>query len=344
MKKNFVIVLGVLFFIASLSPCAVAKTISLRYVDHNPETGEAAQRATLPFLEKLQAATNGELALETYFGETLLKTKDTWDGLKSGIADIGWMVLAYWPGKVPMTDAFGLPGLAYETPGEYGGAMWKAYEKYPEMQEEYVKGGIRPLIFFASEPYMVTTAKKQVNTLEDLKGLKIRSLGGPATTQMKALGATPLAIPMPDNYISLQKGVMDGMASSSEAICIWRFYEVLNYTTEAPLPISYFVMAISDRQWKKLPAEMQAQILSVGGYEGSKWYSDAYFGYFKQALPEIAASNGKPLTHNVLSPDEYQRWIDASQPAYTEYYDYAAKKKVGDAAKALVNDLMNGTL
>lgn len=344
MKKYFIIALGVLFFVASFCPCAVAKKISLRYVDHNPEKGEAAQRATLPFLQKLRAATNDELVLETFFGETLLKTKDTWDGLKSGIADIGWMVLAHWPGKVPMTDAFGLPGLAYETPGEYGGAMWKAYEKYPEMQQEYIKSGIRPLIFFSSEPYMLTTTKKQINTLEDVKGLKLCSLAGPATTQMKALGATPLAIPMPDNYISLQKGVMDGMASSSEAICIWRFYEVLNYTTKAPLPVSYFVMAVSEKQWKKLPAEMQAQLLTAGGYEGSKWYSDAYFGYFQQALPEIAANNGKPLTHNTLSAEEYQRWIEVSQPAYTEYYDYADKEKVGEAAKALVEDLINGTL
>lgn len=344
MKRASCLVLGLLFVMAWACPGVMAKPVKLRYVDHNPETGEAAQRATLPLLTNIEKATGGELEFETYFGETLLKTKDTWDGLKSGIADVGWMVLAYWPGKVPLTDAFGLPGLAYDTPGEYGGAMWQAYEKYPEMQQEYIKGGIRPLIFFASEPYLLATTKKQVKTLEDLKSLKIRSLGGPATTQMKALGAVPLAIPMPDNYISLQKGVMDGMASASEAICIWRFYEVLQYTTEAPLPISYFTMAINERKWKKLPEEVQQQIMSVCGYEGSQWYSDTYFGYFQTQLPRIAAENGRELTHYTLPEDEYQRWIDASKPAFDEYYDYVNRKGVGETGKALVQDLLNGAL
>lgn len=344
MKKKLLLLVAILFMAAAMCPTAMAQTVKLRYVDHNPESGEAAQRATLPLLQSMKDATGGNLELETYFGETLLKTRDTWDGLKNGIADIGWMVLAYWPGKTPMTDAFGLPGLAYETPGEYGGALWNAYQKYPEMQSEYKRGGIRPLIFFASEPYVLTTTKKPIKTLEDLQGLKIRSLGGAATTQIKALNAVPLSIPMPDNYISLQKGVMDGMASSAEAICIWRFYEVLNNVIYAPLPISYFTMAINERQWNKLPAEMKEQIMTVLGYEGSKDYSDKYFGYFVEALPEIASKNGRDLDFYTLPEEEAARWVKASEPAYTEYFEYAKKKGVESTARKLVDDLVNGAL
>lgn len=344
MKKFSLLCTILLISVIAFGTNAMAATYTMRYVDQNPETGEAAQRGTLPLLKKIEEATNGEVAIETYFGETLMKAKDTWDGLKNGLADIGWMTMAYWPGKTPMSDAFGLPGLPYATPPEYAGAMWKAYEKYPEMQQEYIKGGIRPIIFFSSEPYALCTIKKPVKTLEDIKGLKIRVLGGAPTTQMKALGAVPLSIPMPDNYISLQKGVMDGAGFADEGISIWRFYEVLKYKTYAPLPVAYFTICMSEKQWKKLPAEVQEQIMSVCGYEGSQWYSEQYFSYFMTSLPETMEKNGFSMETYTLPAEERARWVEASQPAYDEYYEFTRKKGVGEPAKALVNDLANKAL
>lgn len=321
-----------------------AATYKLRYVDQNPETGSAAQNATVPLMKKINEVTNGAVEIETYFGETLVKSRDTWDGLKNGIADIGWMSIAYWPGKAPMSDAFGLPGLKYKTASDLSGAMWKAYEKYPEMQQEFAKGGIRPLIFFCTEPYSLFTCKKLVKNLEDLKGMKIRSLGGAPTTQMKALGGIPLSIPMPDNYISLQKGVIDGLGAPAEAVINWRFFEVVSYSTKAPLPSAYHVMAVGEKQWQKLPAEIQEQIMSVCGYEGSRWYSEAYFTKFIEALPEVLAKNNKTMEFYVLTPEEEARWIENSAIVFEEYYNYADSRGVGASARALAADLLNGNL
>lgn len=330
-----------------LFACALplqAATYKLRYADQNPESGTAAQNATMPWLKNIEEATNNEVSIETYFGETLLKARDSWDAIKTGVADIGWMSIAYWPGRAPMSDAFGLPGLKYKTAADLSGAMWKAYEKYPEMQAEYIKGGIRPLIFFCTEPYSLFTTKKQVKTLEDLKGLKIRALGGAPTTQMKALGAVPLSIPMPDNYISLQKGVIDGLGAPAEAVVNWRFFEVVRFCTEAPLPVAYHMMGVGEKQWQKLPAEVQAQIMTVCGYEGSRWYSERYFTNFIEYLPEVLRNNNKTINFYTLPPDEAARWIEASSSAFDEYYNYVDGKGVGAPARALVDDLMNGNL
>lgn len=344
MKKKLLLLATLLVFVLTIGGPAAATPIKLRYADHNPESGEAAQRATIPLLKRIEAATDNAVVFETYFGETLFKTRDTWDGIKNGVADVGWMVMAYWPGKTPLTDAFGLPGLAYETAAEYGGAMWNAYQKYPEMQSEYTRGSITPLIFFSSEPYKLISPKKQIKVLDDLKGLKIRTLGGPATTQMKALGAAPLSIPMPDNYISLQKGVMDAMSSTSEAVSIWRFYEVVKYVTYAPLPVSSFCIGMNARQWKKIPAETQAKIMEICGYEGSVSYSAAYMDYYVEQMPITSANNGHELTYYTLPEDEVAKWIEASQPAFDEYFEYTSKRGVEATARKLVDDLMNGTL
>lgn len=346
MRKITLILTGLCLVALLVCPNAfAAKKINLVYVDHNPETSASSQRSTVPWLASIEKATNDNVQFERYFGEVLCKSKETWDALNTGIADVGWMVLSYWPGRTPLADAFGMPpGQYYNTSPTIAGAMWKAYEKYPEMQAEFIKQGIRPLVFFTSEPKALTTIKKQVKTLEDLKGLKIRCLGGVATTQMKVLGGTPLLTPMPDCYLALQKGVMDGMENSAEAISTWRFYEVTNYLTFAPLPGSYNTITISEKTWKKLPAEIQEQIMSVCGYEGSKWYAQNYFGYFVDILPETIDKSGYKMEIYTLPDDEYQRWIDASAPVFEEYYAWAAGKGVGDAAKAIVDDILNGRL
>lgn len=342
--KRLPAILMILLLVFAVALPLQAATYKLRYADQNPESGTAAQNATVPWLKNIEAATNNEVEIETYFGETLLKARDTWDSIRNGIADIGWMSIAYWPGRAPMSDAFGLPGLKYKSAAGLSGAMWKAYEKYPEMQQEYIKGGIRPLIFFCTEPYSLFTTKKQVKTLEDLKGLKVRALGGAPTTQMKALGAIPLSIPMPDNYISLQKGVIDGLGAPAEAVVNWRFFEVLRYCTNAPLPVAYHMMGIGEKQWQKLPAAVQEQVMTVCGYDGSQWYSERYFTNFIEVLPEVLEKNGKTIEFYTLPPEEEARWISASDTAFDEYDSYAESKGVGAQAKALVDDLMNGNL
>lgn len=341
--KRLILALTIICF---MCPAAfAAKNINLVYVDHNPETGFSSQRSTVILLDNIEKATNNVVKFERYFGETMCKSKETWDAQKNGIADVGWMVLSYWPGRTPISDAFGMPpGQHYNTAPSIAGAMWKAYEKYPEMQQEFIKQGIRPLIFFTSEPKALTMINRQIKTLEDLKGMKIRCLGGVATTQMKVLGGTPMLTPMPDCYLALQKGVMDGMENSAEAISTWRFYEVTKYITYAPVPGSYNTITIAEKTWKKLPAEVQEQIMSVCGYEGSKWYAQQYFGYFVDILPEVVEKAGYKLETYTLPPEEHQRWLDTSAPVFDEYLAWAAGKGVGDTAKAVVDDILNGRL
>lgn len=346
MKKFYLLCFTLLVAALVICPNAwAAKKITLTYVDHNPETGIAAQRSTVPLLDNIEKATNGVVEFERYFGETLCKSKETWDAQRNGIADVGWMVLSYWPGRTPLSDAFGMPpGQYYNTAKSIAGAMWKAYEKYPAMQKEFTSQGIRPLLFFTSEPKALTTINKQVKTLADLKGLKIRCLGGVATTQMKVLGGTPMLTPMPDCYLALQKGVMDGMENSAEAISTWRFYEVTKYITYAPLPGSYNTITIAERTWQKLPADVQEQIMSVCGHEGSMWYADNFYGYFVDILDDTIAKAGYKMEAYTLPPDEFDRWIAASEPVFEEYFTWADGKGVGKDARAIVDDILNGRL
>jgi TRAP-type C4-dicarboxylate transport system substrate-binding protein len=284
-----------------------AKTIKLRYAQQNPDTGWSTIHCVEPWLKQVEEATGGKVKIQAFHGQTLAKGKDMWNAVKTGITDIGWCFHGYWPGMTPLTDVISLPALPYRSAEAGSAALWQLYEKFPQIQNEFKD--VQVLLFYTSEPYSLITRNKPVKKIEDIKGMKIRMTGGPPTDMMKALGGVPMLIPMPDNYISLQKGVIDGMGAPWEAINVWRFYEVVKYYTEVPFPAVYFSISMNKNKWNKLPTDVQDAIMSVGGLEGSKFWGRSFFDGMKAQTLEKLKAEGQGDNIFKLSPEERERWV-----------------------------------
>src|SRR5215469_11023686 len=185
-------VIAVMLAVASPAP---AQEIKLTLADQNSPTGWGPAHALYPWVKQVEEATKGRVKIEVYPSQTLIKGIDMWKGIRSGIADIGWCVQGYWPEQTPLSDVVSLPFLPIKTAEKGSEALWKLYEKFPAVQKEYSE--IVPLVLYTGSPNMFITNKKLVKTLDDMKGLKVRILGGPPTDMAKALGAVPTLIPMP---------------------------------------------------------------------------------------------------------------------------------------------------
>ena len=334
MKKRVVSfsILAVLVFCVSAG--GYAKTITLRYAQQNPDTGWSTLHCVDPWLKQVEAATGGKVKIQAFHGQTLAKGKDMWNAVKTGITDIGWCFHGYWPGMTPLADVISLPALPFRTAEAGSETLWKLYEQFPAIKDEFKD--VKVLLLYTSEPYTLTTREKQVKTLADLKGMKIRMTGGPPTEMMKLLGGVPMLIPMPDVYISLQKGVIDGLGAPWEAINVWRFYEVAKYFTEVPFPAVYFSISMNKRTWNKLPKDVQDAIMSVGGLEGSKFWGHNFFDAMKsRTIEKLKAEN---LGDNIyqLSDDERQRWVDiGGKPVWADWVKTMNAKGHKDAQAIL---------
>jgi len=310
------------------------ETITLRYAQQNPDTGWSTLNCVDPWLQQLEQATGGRVKIQAYHGQTLAKAKDLWNATKTGIADIGWICHGYYPNLTPLSDVISLPALPFET-GEKGSeVMWKLYEQFPEIQNEFKD--VKVLLFYTSEPYTLITRDKPVKTLEDLKGLKIRMVGGPPTEMVKALGGVPLLVPMTDAYISLQKGVADGMGTPWEAIHTYRFYEVVNYYTQVPFPAVYFSIVMNKDTWNSLPSDIQDAIMSVSGLTGSKFWGRNFFDNAKSvALEKIQVSGNGDHIYS-LSPEERERWLEiGGKPIWAEWVKRMEENGYGNASQIL---------
>lgn len=343
MKKRWFSLLVVLAVIISLvvigcAKPAPAEIITLKYADQNPDTGWEGSQAAGPWLKQIEEACKGKVKIEYYPAQTLCKGVDTWEALKAGTADFAWCFHGYWAGMTPLADVVTLPFMPFKSAEQGSAALWQLYEKYPSISEQFADNHV--VLTWTSNPYFLATTKKPVKTLEDFKGMKIRSTGGPPTDMVKALGASPMSVPMPDTYMNLQKGVMDGQLDPWEAFYTFRHYEVAKYVTLVPFHMVYFTQSFNLDKWNSLPPDVQKAIESVSGLEGSKFWGKNMFDTAAQAVDKIVKDQGYEVTYYTPPPEEVAKWSAiAGEPLWEEWV-----KKMEDAGHPEARDILNTTL
>jgi len=340
MNKSLWMVLLIGICLVFTFPFSVsAEPITLTLSTQNPETGWGQVNALKPWVDQIEKAAKGNLKIKVYYSQTLNKGPDTWKAVKDGIADMGWCFHAYWPGMTSLSDVISLPALPFNTSEEASGALWKLYEKFPTLRDQYKDNHI--LFLYTTSPYFLITSKKQVKTLEDLKGLKIRMMGGPSTEMMKALGGVPVSVPMPDNYMALQKGVTDGMGAPWEAVDSFRLYEVVKYyTLGTKFPVVYFSIAVNKRKWNSLPDDVKAAINGASGLMGARFWGRNFMDTAKDPTIAKAKKQGYEVNIYNLPREEQARWLEVGgKPVWNNWLD-KMNKEGHPEAKEILDDLL----
>lgn len=341
MKARFTTTIVAAALTMAWAMTAAAETITLRFAHQNPDTGLSTKTCIEPWFKQIEEATGGKVKIQPFYGETLAKGKDMWNATKMGITDIGWAFHGYWPNMTPVTDVISLPAMSFSSAEKGSEALWKLYEQTPEIQKEFKD--VKVLLFYTSAPYTLITSKKPVKNLDDLKGMKVRMTGGPPTEMVSALGGVPMLIPMPDSYLSLQKGVIDGMGAPWEAVHVWRFYEVVDHYTEVPFPAVYFSIIMNKNKWNSLPKDVQEAMMKVGGEAGSKFWGKNFFDIMKVEAMKKLEESGKAGNVYALSAEERQKWIDVgAKPVWDKWVASMEKQGVTNAKKILETTLELG--
>ncbi len=310
--------MAVVAALAMTSSGPAQEAVKITLADQNSPQGWGPMHALQPWVKQVEEAGKGRIKMEVFPSQTLIKGIDMWRGVRTGIADIGWCVQGYWPEQTPLSDVMSLPFLPIKSAEQGASVLWRIYEKFPQIQKEY--GDIQPLVLYTTSPNFLITSKKQVKTLDDMKGLKIRTLGGPPIEMARALGASPAVMPMPDLYQALDKGVFDGAAVPWEAIHAFRLYEVAKNVTIVPFYASYFSLCANRQKIQSLPKDVRDALLSKGGLEGSKFWGKNFFDTAQQGVEERVKASGITLNRYDLPAAEVERWKKiAGEPLWDQW-------------------------
>lgn len=189
----------------------------------NPLVGTSSR----DFVERVRAVSNGAIDIRLHEPGALVPALESFDAVSAGSIDMGWSVATNQSGRDATFNFFGSlpfgPGI-----GEY--MAWLAYGGGAELRDElYHSYNVHSITCGMASPEGAGWFKEEINTPEDLNGLKIRFAGLGASVLAK-LGAATQLIPAGEIYQALQLGTIDATEFSTPIQDLaLGFYQVADY-------------------------------------------------------------------------------------------------------------------
>lgn len=247
-----------------------------------PGLGTGAERLA----ERVKAMSNGRLTIKVYAAGELVPALEVFDSVSRGTAEIGHGAAYYWKGKVASAQFFTAVPFGLSTPEmnawlTHGGgqALW---------DEAYAPFGVKPLAAGNSGMQMGGWYNKEINSLDDLKGLKIRmpGLGGEV---LNRLGATTVNLPGGEVFTALQTGAIDATDWVSPyndlAFGLHKAAKYYYYPGWQE-PQAVIELLINQKAYDSLPADLQA-ILTEAARAATQDMLDDYVYNNALALDEL---------------------------------------------------------
>lgn len=288
------------------------QTIELKLAHFFPSTHPAETELVQPWAKAIEEATEGRVKITSYPGQTLLQADGVYDGVVSGIADIGLSCFSYTRGRFPVLEVFELPGVTYANSKV---ASLVAWEGIKQLNPEEIQDTKLMMVLTTGPGDLYT--KVPVRALNDLKGLELRATGLSAQT-LEVLGATPVAMAQSEAYESLSKGVVQGNLGPIEVLQGWRQAEVTQYLTYTPfLYNTLFFITMNLDKWNSINPEDQQAIEGINEQYFEQVAMSLWDKQNEAALKFAVDENGMEVIN--LSEEEADKWIDLVKPIQNDF-------------------------
>ena len=248
-----------------------AQTINLRFQSTWPAKDIFHEYAN-DYATKINAMSGGRLKIEVLPAGSVVKAFDMLDAVSSGTLDGGHGVLAYWYGKSPALalwgsgPAFGMDANTVLAWNQYGGGQQLLNEIYNDLRLDVVSFPYGPM---PTQP--LGWFKKPIAKVEDLKGLKYRTVGL-SIEIFTDMGASVQALPGGDIIPAMDRGVLDAAEfnnASSDRLLGFPDVSKICMLQSFHQSSEQFEIIFNKKKFNSLPADLQA-ILTYGTQAASQ--------------------------------------------------------------------------
>jgi tripartite ATP-independent transporter DctP family solute receptor len=178
----------------------------------------------------------------------------------------------------------------------------------------------------------VTNSKLPITKLEDMKGLKLRTLQSPIFIDMfGALGANPVPLSFTELYAAMEQRVVDGQENPVAVIAFAKFYEVQKYLSLTRHAYGAQSFMISKKTWDKFNADEQ-KVITAAAAETRAYQRQVSRELNEKELAKLKAGG---MQINELSPQEIARIREKLQPIIVKYTPQVGEPLVNELNAAL---------
>ena len=283
-----VLILGTfLIFSASAAIAADAKPNTITWKMHSGLSPmHFYTRSWNAFAQEVLKRTDGQLAITVYPSSVLGFTQsNVLTAIRDNIVPIGEISASISEGLMPELKEISFY-YQFDSPEK----EFKAYNAIrPEMEKlllsKYKVKVLATCIGASTEMFL----KKKVNSMEDMKGVKIRTAGAAMAAQAKMLGMVPTTIDSKEVGMSLERGMVDGMYTSLPGFNDDKFYEYVKVANLVRQSYVKLFIGVNADAFNALPANVQTPLVAAGAWLEKEGYNKVRDEDIAKAEKNLAA-------------------------------------------------------
>ena len=299
--------------VAFALPAAAQTTLKFSHTD---QQAGARQAAAVVFAKKVEELTQGRYKVQIFCCSQLGNDPKNIEQLGLGGIDFTVSSTGSYAPHVPTLNLTMLP---FIVEGYKQG--WRFYDESKWLQEQFAKAPAKGFRFLSTweAGFRNMTTKTALNSPADAKGMKLRTFPNEMMRwSLEAMGFTIQIMPLPEVYLAIQQGAVQGQENPIDTIYSNKFYEVAPNITLTNHVYSPIPLAISEKTWQKLSPADQKAVTEAARIAG-KFSREMIAGNDDNQLKEMAAKGAK-----INAKPDLAAFRQAVRPAYDK-----AREKYG---------------
>jgi len=319
------------FLTLTIALCATAqakKPVTLRYFTGMTSSHYFSADLMPFFAKEVEKRTQNKIKVDIYPGSQLFGYRNGIDATIMGAVEMGLTALGHWGGHNPVfsfSDYF----LLIDDMDHW----FRARDEVNAILEPLFKEKNIKLLYYSAYGGNGICGKVKIESLDDIKGLKIRAPVPGALASLSAWGATPIKIASAEVYDAMGKGAIDAFSSSWSSMYSRKYYEVAKHAV-GPIWWTVWVNFINLDTWNKLSPENQKVLMAVSR-ETEKRSLGVMKAFDKKSLEKLSQVG----TVKILTQEEKKAWGSSLRPAYSAWIKKCEDKGYGKQAHDILEIL-----
>ena len=244
--------------VAAVLMVSQANAVELRF-GHGSSTTSYGHLAAVEFQKYVEEKSGGDIKISIFPAGQLGKGGDIIKGVRLGTVDISMAGNPWLTGFNPVQNVLDIPFIFNDHAHVYRVLDGDIGKKVMTSLEAH---DLKGLAFWEIGFRNVINSKRPIKSIDDLKGLKLRTTGNKAHIKaFELLGANPQPMPFGEVYLALQTNVVDGTEHPVNEVYAMKFHEVTNHLSLTRHAYTAMVVFMNLKRWNSLSADQQKVIM-----------------------------------------------------------------------------------